>query len=114
MRKKLLGRIGLNAVYDICFMTQGKINSHRKEKSYQLTFDEDNRVTFNALHALSHFDLANNQWLYCKHDDLIDRIMNEKDVGKCRLMLKLLLRQPFEKDTLRSDFIDFLHIQDYC
>ena len=33
--------------------------------------------------------------------------MKEKHVGKCRLMLNLLLHQPFEKESLRSDFIDF-------
>lgn len=107
MREKLLGKIGLNDIPGICFMTQGKENDHRKEKLYQLTFDEDDRVAFNALHALSHFDLANNEWPYSKHDDLIDRVMTEKHVGKCRLMLNLLLRQPFEEDSLRSDFIDF-------
>ena len=103
----MLGRIGMNDIYDICFITQGKENDHRKEELYQFTFDNDDRVAFNALHALSYFDLANNEWLYSKHDDLIDRVMKEKNVSKCRLMLKLLLRQPFEKDSLRSDFIDF-------
>ena len=107
MIEKLLGKIGLNDIHEICFMTQGKENDHRKEKLYQLTFDEDDHVAFNALHALSHFDLANNEWLYSKHDNLIDRVMKEKHVGKCRLMLNLLLRQPFEKASLRSDFIDF-------
>ena len=107
MREKLLGKIGLNDIHGICFMTQGKENDHRKEELYQLTFDDDDRVAFNALHTLSHFDLANNEWLYCKHDDLINRVITEKHVGKCRLMLNLLLRQPFEEDSLRSDFIDF-------
>lgn len=107
MREKLLGKIGLNDIHEICFMTQGEENDHRKEELYQLTFDENDRVSFNALHALSHFDLANNEWLYSKHNNLIDRVMTEKHVGKCRLMLNLLLRQPFEEDTLRSDFIDF-------
>lgn len=107
MKKKLQGKIRLNDIYELCRMTQGKDNNHRKEELYQLTFDEDDRVAFNALHALSHFDLANNEWLYCKHDNLIDRVMKEKHVGKCRLMLNILLRQPFEKDLLRPDFIDF-------
>ncbi len=53
-------------------------NDHRKEELYRLTFDEDNRVAFNALHVLSNFDLANNEWLYCKHDELIDRVMKEE------------------------------------
>lgn len=107
MRKKLQGKIGLNDIHEICLMTQGKENDHRKEELYQLTFDEDDRVAFNALHALSHFDLANNEWLYGKHDDLINRVMKEEHVGKRRLMLNLLLRQPFEEESLRSDFIDF-------
>ena len=107
MIEKLLGKIGLNDIHEICFMTQGKENDYRKEELYQFTFDEDDRVAFNALHALSHFDLANNEWLYSKHDNLIDRVMKEKHAGKCRLMLNLLLRQPFKEDSLRSDFIDF-------
>ena len=107
MIEKLLGKIGLNDIHEICFMTQGKENDYRKEELYQFTFDENDRVAFNALHALSHFDLANNEWLYSKHDNLIDRVMKEKHVGKCRLMLNLLLRQPFKEDSLRSDFIDF-------
>ena len=107
MIEKLLGKIGLNDIHEICFMTQGKENDYRKEELYQFTFDEDDRVAFNALHALSHFDLANNEWLYSKRDNLIDRVMKEKHVGKCRLMLNLLLRQPFKEDSLRSDFIDF-------
>lgn len=107
MKKKLQGKIRLNDIHELCRMTQGKDNNHRKEELYQITFDEDDRVAFNALHAMSHFDLANNEWLYCKHDKLIDRVMKEKHVGKCRLMLNLLLRQPFEKDLLRPDFIDF-------
>ena len=107
MRKKLQGKIKINAINEVCCMTQGKKNNHRKEDLYQLTYDEDDHVAFNALHVLSHFDSANNEWLCSKHDNLIDRVMNEKHVGKCRLMLNLLLRQPFGAESLRPDFIDF-------
>ena len=107
MRKKLAGRISMDNIHELCFLTQGKRNDHRKEELYLLTFDEDEHVTFNALHALSHFDLANNEWLYRKHDELIARVMKEEHMGKRRLMLNLLLRQPFEEASLRSDFIDF-------
>lgn len=64
-------------------------------------------MAFNALWALSHFDKANTPWLFQKHDDLIDRVLVEKNETKRRLMLQLLLRQPFEEESLRSDFIDF-------
>ena len=107
MKQKLFGRISKDNILELCFLTQGDKNDHRKEEFYRLTFDEDNRVAFNALHVLSNFDLANNEWLYSKHDELIDRVMKEEHVGKCRLMLNLLLRQPFEEEFLHSDFIDF-------
>nr|WP_295440659.1 hypothetical protein [uncultured Prevotella sp.] len=107
MRNQLINRLSINDIYSLCLQTQGKENNCLKEELYQLTFDENERVAFNALWALSHFDEANNPWLYAKHDDLIDRILLEKSMTKLRLMLSLLIRQPFEEATLRSDFIDY-------
>ena len=107
MRKILQDKINMNDINKICIMTQGKENNHRKEELYQLTFDENDRVSFNALWALSHFDEANNLWLFQKHDELINRVLVEKNETKRRLMLHLLLHQPFEEESLRSDFIDF-------
>ena len=107
MRNQLLNRLSVNDIYSLCLQTQGKENNCLKEELYQLTFDENERVAFNALWALSHFDEANNEWLYAKHDDLIDRILLEKSMTKLRLMLSFLIRQPFEEATLRSDFIDY-------
>ena len=107
MRNQLLNRLSINDIYSLCLQTQGKENNCLKEELYQLTFDENERVAFNALWALSHFDEANNPWLFQKHDDLIDRILLEKSMTKLRLMLSLLIRQPFEEATLRSDFIDY-------
>ena len=107
MRNQLINRLSINDIYSLCLQTQGKENNCLKEELYQLTPDENNRVAFNALWALSHFDEANNPWLFQKHDDLIDRVLVEKNETKRRLMLSLLLRQPFEEESLRSDFIDF-------
>ena len=107
MRNQLINRLSINDIYSLCLQTQGKENNCLKEELYQLTFNENERVAFNALWALSHFDEANNPWLYAKHNDLIDRILLEKSMTKLRLMLSLLIRQPFEEATLRSDFIDY-------
>ena len=53
MRKILQDKICMNDINKICIMTQGKENDHRKEELYQLTFDENDRVSFNALWALA-------------------------------------------------------------
>ena len=107
MRKKLNKRMCMDDIYEICFLTQGERNDGIKAKLYDLTFDKDERIATNALWAFTHFDLLNNEWLYAKHDDLIDRVLVEKNMTKLRLMLSLLIRQPFEEATLRSDFIDY-------
>ena len=107
MRQKLSHKLALSDILHISLLMQGKENDSRKEELYRLTFDKDERVAVNALWVFSHFDSINNEWLYTKHDDLIDRVLIEPTVTKRRLMLGLLLRQPFEEDSLRSDFIDF-------
>ena len=105
MRKKLNKKLCMDDIYEICILTHG--NNCKKAHLYQLTFDEDERVATNTLWVFTHFDLQNNEWLYSKHDDLIDRVLVEKNETKRRLILSLLLRQPFEEKSLRSDFIDF-------
>ena len=105
MRKKLNKRMCMDDIYAMCILTHG--NNRLKAELYKLAFDEDERVSTNALWVFTHFDLQNNEWLYDKHDDLIDRVLVEKNMTRLRLMLTLLLRQPFEEASLRSDFIDF-------
>ena len=105
MRKKLNKKLCMDDIYEICILCHG--NSRKKAELYQLIFDEDERVATNALWVFTHFDMQNNEWLYAKHDDLIDRVFVEKNETKRRLILQLLLRQPFEEKSLRSDFIDF-------
>ena len=105
MRKKLNKKLCMDDIYEICILCHG--NSRKKAELYQLIFDEDERVATNALWVFTHFDMQNNEWLYAKHDNLIDRVLVEKNETKRRLILSLLLHQPFEEESLRSDFIDF-------
>ena len=107
MRERLSSRLCLNDIAELSAVVAGNENNHRKEELYQLSFDDNNRVANNAFWIFTHFDDFNNQWLYQKHDDLIDRVIVENNGTNRRLMLSLLLRQPFEEESLRSDFIDF-------
>lgn len=73
MRNQLINRLSINDIYSLCLQTQGKENNCLKEELYQLTFDENERVAFNALWALSHFDEANNPWLFQKQVGMISK-----------------------------------------
>ena len=106
MKESLTNRLSQDELHELCALTQGEQNNHLKEELYQLTLDNDRRVAINALWTFTHFALADNEWLYAKHDQLIDRCLKEKDATKLRLMLNLLLRQPFDEEDIRTDFID--------
>ena len=107
MKSLLSHRLSMDGINDICLLVQGEQNHSLKEQLYQLTLDDDRRVATNALWVFTHFALADNAWLYAKHDQLIDRCLNEKDATKLRLMLNLLLRQPYTEEDIRTDFIDY-------
>ena len=107
MIHQLTHRLSQSEINELCALTQGEHNDNLKEELYQLTLDSDRRVATNALWVFTHFALDDNKWLYAKHDLLIDRCLNEKDATKLRLMLNLLLRQPYAEEDIRTDFIDF-------
>ena len=107
MKTLLTHRLSQSEIMQLCALTHGARNNHLKEKLYQLTLDDDRRVAVNALWTFTHFAADDNVWLFAKHDQLIDRCLKEKDATKLRLMLNLLLRQPFDEEAIRTDFIDF-------
>ena len=106
MKFSLINRLSQSDIHELCALTQGERNNSLKEQLYKLTFDSDRRVATNALWVFTHFAAVDMEWLYAKHDQLIDRCLNEKDATKLRLMLNLLLRQPYTEEAIRTDFID--------
>ena len=107
MKTLLTHRLSQSEIKQLCASTHGAHNNHLKEELYQLTLDDDRCVAVNALWTFTHFAAADNVWLFAKHDQLIERAITEQDVTKLRLILTLLLRQPFDEEAIRTDFIDF-------
>ena len=107
LRKRLTARIGEDDIMEVTYLTQGEENNPVKEALYALLFDSDDQVAENAVWIFAHFDRANNEWLYDKHDALIDEAMRTPRIPKRRMLLGLLLRQPFYEETIRTDFLDF-------
>lgn len=107
MKFSLINRLSQSDIHELCALTQGERNNSLKEQLYKLTLDSDRRVATNALWVFTHFAAVDMEWLYAKHDQLINRCLNEKDATKLRLMLNLLLRQPYTEEDIRTDFIDF-------
>ena len=105
MRKRLAGRLTKKEVDDLCAVVKG--DKQLMSELYTLTSDPDNRIAANALWTFTHLDRNSAAWLRSKREDLADRAMAEHDTTKLRLTLTLLLRLPYDKESLRTDFIDF-------
>lgn len=106
MKFLLTHRLSQSEIMQLCASTHGVRNNHLKEGLYQLTLDDDRRVAVYALWTFTHFAADDNVWLFAKHDQLIERAITEQDVTKLRLMLNLLLSQPYTEEDIRTDFID--------
>ena len=106
LRTKLTDRISKDVVCELCRMMKGNENEEMNAALYSLTHEQDMRVSVNALWIFTHLDEAA-VWLYDKQNELVDRVLKETNVTRRRLLLSLLLRQPFEADRLRADFLDY-------
>lgn len=108
IRARLSARISLKDVIEIGHWAQEVDDMSRREELYELIHDSCRRIGINALWVLTHLDReTSNDWLATKRCDLIYYIMRESCIPKARLMLNLLLRVPFRKEEVNSDFIDY-------
>lgn len=103
-KDKLSGRIQMNDIHHITYLTQG--NELRKQELYNLIYEQDDKLAYQAAWVLTHFSIQENEWLYNKQDELIDEVLVCKHPGKRRLILSLLFKQPI-KTPPRTDFLDF-------
>ena len=100
----LSGRIHMVDIHAITFLAQG--NNKKKRELYNLLFDVNDKLAYQAAWVFTHFSLGENEWLYDKQDELIDEALVCAHPGKRRLLLVLLFNQPLANPP-RTDFLDF-------
>ena len=104
LKERLSSRCHIEDIHEILFYVQG--NQERKAELYDLIFDPDDAVSYQALWVCSHFSTKENEWLYDKQDELINEVLNCEHSGKRRILLNLLVRQP-QTNPPRVDFLNF-------
>lgn len=107
LRGRLAGKLKEDDLLEIAYRAQGTEDEPMKRALYRLLFDEDKRVAAQAAWVFCHFDRHTDEWLHDKHDALADEAMRTPDVRLRRLLLSLLLRQPFPPERFRTDFFNF-------
>ncbi|TCK80614.1 hypothetical protein [Albibacterium bauzanense] len=104
IKERLSQRINMDDMQEIIYRIQD--NGLKKQELFSLLFDPNDKVAFQAAWVMSHFSLKENEWLFCKQDEMIDEVLICQHTGKRRLILTLLYKQPLVS-LLRVDFLDF-------
>ena len=104
LKEKLSRRLHLHGIQEIVNLALQNDNS--KQELYDLLFESDDLVAYQAAWVLTHFSINDSQWLYEKQDELIDEVLSCSYTGKRRLILTILYKQPFAHPP-RVDFLDF-------
>lgn len=67
----------------------------------------DRRTSINALWMLTQLPRKESDWLQSLRDCFIDMLLRETDVTRKRILMQLLRNLRYDKEELRSDFLDF-------
>lgn len=107
LRARLAKSLKREEIDELARLVRGLDDNAAGRTLYRLMFDPDRRVAANAAWVFCHGGTAGDCRLGPKRDELMDEAMRTSDGTKRRLLLVLLLRQPFDKEKLRVDFLDF-------
>lgn len=104
LRERLSIRTHIEDIREILHYIQD--DEHLLEEIYQLIFDDDVIVSYQALWVCTHFSKPEVEWLTGKQNELIDATLVCPHTGKRRMLLNLLCQQP-PANPPRVDFLDF-------
>ena len=83
LRARLSERVHIEDIREVLHFIQD--DERLREEVYQLIFDEDHIVSYQALWVCTHFSKADVEWLSRRQDELIDAAMTCPHSGKRRI-----------------------------
>ena len=107
LRNQLVGRIHIEDVRRIVDCITNDDGDVIVKALYHLLSDADQRIAYNAAWVLSCSDGKVIKFLIRYQNQLIDLLIGTKDKSFARILFSILRRQTFEKNNLRTDFLDF-------
>lgn len=104
IRERLSVRVHIEVIREILHYIHD--DERLLEEIYQLIFDEDAIVSYQALWVCTHFSKTEVAWLSSKQNELIDAALACAHSGKRRMLLNLLCQQS-PANPPRVDLLDF-------
>lgn len=102
--KRLTQRIHLKDIYELILNIEQ--NDKQRDSLFILLFSNHETISYQAAWIFTHCSPSTHQWLCQKQKELINAVLTCNHSGKCRLLLTLLYKQPFDNPP-RVDFLNF-------
>lgn len=107
LRSRLAKRIYGEEVKQLASMAQSSFNDREFGEFFQLLYDEEARVAENVALIMSHFNKAGRERLNNRKELIMAEAMRTSNATKLRLLLTIILRQPFSEEEIATPFLDF-------
>lgn len=107
LRSRLAKRIYGEEVKQLASMAQSSFDDREFGEFFQLLYDEEARVAENVALIMSHFDKAGRERLNSRKELIMAEAMRTSNATKLRLLLTIILRQPFLEEEIATPFLDF-------
>lgn len=82
-------------------------NSGNLLRLWNFACSDERRTSVNALWTITHLPETDSNWILSLRDDMIDMLLVEGDSGKKRLILQILRELEYDKENIRTDFLDY-------
>lgn len=107
LRSRLAERIYGEEVKHFASMAQSSFDDREFGEFFQLLYDEEARVAENVAWIMSHFNKAGRERLNSRKQLIMTEAMRTSNATKLRLLLTIILRQPFSEEEIATPFLDF-------
>ena len=107
LRSRLAERIYGEEVKHFASMAQSSFNDREFGEFFQLLYDEEARVAENVAWIMSYFNKAGRERLNSRKQLIMTEAMCTSNATKLRLLLTIILRQPFLEEEIATPFLDF-------
>ena len=107
LRSRLIKRIHEEEVRLFASMAQSSFDDREFGEFFQLLYDEEARVAENVAWIMSHFNKAGRERLNSRKELIMAEAMRTSNATKLRLLLAIILRQPFSEEEIATPFLDF-------
>ena len=97
LRARLSERVHIEDIREVLHFIQD--DERLREEVYQLIFDKDHIVSYQALWVCTHFSKADVEWLSRKQEELIDAANDLPTLGKTENDLNLICQQPADRSA---------------